>query len=373
MPDERKEGFPQMSRARTRDVAALVVVLCAVIPFEARADLDLKFYGDTSFGVRNHSDVSNGFTASRLELFPSASSDRVTFLAELMAESGEDNEIRMDLERVQIAYLFSNWLRARAGRMHTAFGYYNDGYHHGRFFELTTGRPQLVSFEDDGGLLVAHLVGVAIDGQVALGRAGDLHYDLETGNGRGRVVEEVAVFQARKSNKMVNFRLRFLPNALEGLMIGGNAAVDQIPRAAPATATDPMPLGIPNDMREILWGAHLVYQQHHVHFLAEGAAIIHKEDVTSATYRHYGGFVEAGYSIGDFTPYARYEHIKFAATPDPFYQTGPLAGLSTYRAGRIGVKWIATENIALKLEGETTATSVGPSIQSAVAQCAFGF
>jgi len=356
-----------------RDVAAFTFVSISAISFQARADLDLKFYGDTSFGVRNHSDVSNGFTASRLELFPTASTDRVSFLAELMAEAGEDNEIGVDLERVQVAYLFSNWLRVRAGRMHTAFGYYNDGYHHGRFFELTTGRPQLVSFEDEFGLLVAHLVGVAIDGQVPLGGAGDLHYDLETGNGRGHVLQEVAVLQARKSNKMFNFRLRFLPNALEGLMIGGNVATDQIPRAPPPTAADPMPAGVPNDIREVLWGAHVVYQQHQIHFIAEGAAIVHKEDVTSTVYRHYGGFIEAGYSIGDFTPYARYEHIKFASRLDPFYQLGPLAGLSEYKDGRAGVKWIATENIALKIEGETTITGIGPSIQAGTLQCAFGF
>jgi hypothetical protein len=362
-----------MSRPRTRDVAALSAFLLATVPLDARADLDLKFYGDTSFGVRNHSEVSNGFTASRLELFPTASLDRVTFLAELMAESGDNNEIAIDLERVQVAYLFSNWLRVRAGRMHTAFGYYNDAYHHGRFFEMTTGRPQLVDFEDEGGLLVAHLVGVAVDGQVALGSAGDLHYDLETGNGRGRVVGEVAVFQARKSAKMVNLRLRFLPNALEGFMIGGNIAIDKIPRAADPTLTDPLPAGILHDMREIVAGAHVVYQQHHVHFIAEGAAILHDEEVTSAAYRHYGGFVEGGYSIGDFTPYARYEHIKFAAVLDPFYQTGPLAGLSSYGAGRIGVKWVATENIALKLEGQTTATGIGPSVQAGMVQCAFGF
>jgi len=323
----------------------------------SRADVDLKFYGDTSFGVRNHSDVSNGFTASRLELFPTASADRVSFLAELMAEGGDTNEISVDLERVQVSYLFANWLRVRGGRMHTAFGYYNDAYHHGRFFELTTGRPQLVSFEDEGGVLVAHLVGVALDGQVPLGAVGDLHYDAEAGNGRGYVVDEVAILQARKSNKMFNFRLRFLPNALEGLMIGGNFTIDQIPKAPPATPSEPMPLGIPNDMREIVVGAHLVYQGHQVHLIAEGAAILHKEDVTSSMYRHYGGFVEAGYSIGDFTPYARYEHIKFASSVDPFYQTGPLAGVSGFGEARVGVKWAAAENIALKLEGRTTETA----------------
>ena len=362
-----------MAQPRKRGVAARTAVLLCLISAPAGADLDLKFYGDTAFGVRNQSDVSNGFSAARLELFPTASTDRVTFLAEIMAEANEENEVALEVERVQVSYLFSNWLRVRAGRMHTAFGYYNDAYHHGRFFEVTTGRPQLVNFEDEGGLLVAHLVGVGLDGQVALGTAGDLHYDVETGNGRGRIVDEVAILQARKSNKMFNFRLRFLPNPLEGLMIGANFAIDQIPRAAAPTMAEPMPPGIPNDMRETVWGAHLVYQQHQVHFIAEGAAILHSEEVTGRVFHHYGGFVEAGYSIRDFTPYARYEHIRFDDVADPFYQTGPLAGLSEYRDGRIGVKWIATENIALKLEGEITKTSIGPAVRAGTLQCAFGF
>src|SRR5439155_6889228 len=165
------KGLPDMSRA-LGVVSWLVGVLVAIVPFAAFADVDLKFYGDTSFGVRNHSDVSNGFTASRLELFPTASTDRVSFLAELMAEGGDTNEISVDLERVQVSYLFSNWLRVRAGRMHTAFGYYNDGYHHGRFFVLTTERPKLVGFEDEGGVLAAHLAGVALDGDSPVGAAG---------------------------------------------------------------------------------------------------------------------------------------------------------------------------------------------------------
>jgi hypothetical protein len=47
--------------------------------------------------------------------------------------------------------------------------------------------------------------------------------------------------------------------------------------------------------------------------------------------------------------------------------------LSQYKDGRAGVKWIATENIALKIEGETTITGIGPSIQTGTLQCAFGF
>jgi hypothetical protein len=340
----------------------------------ARADMDLKFYGDTSFGVRNHSNVSNSFSAAALELFPTANVDRASFLAELMAEAGEDNVLVMDLERVQIAYLFADWLRVRAGRMHTAFGFYNDGYHHAKFFQLTTGRPQLVSFEDEGGLLAAHLVGVGVDGQFALGEALDLHYDVEAGNGRGNIVDEVTIAQAKKSNKMFNFRLRLLPSFLEGLIVGANFTVDEIPPALPPEMPGaPPPAGIPNRMRELVWGAHVAYREHHVHVIAEGATILHKEEVTNANYRHYGGFLELGYAFGDFLPYARYEHIKLASVPDPFFVTGPLGNVGTFRDGRVGLKWVPTENIALKLEGRATKIDESDVVLATELQCAFGF
>jgi len=353
---------------------AVVAALVVLVGSPARADVELKFYGDTSFGVRNHSDVSNSFTAAALELFPTATVDRASFLAELMAEAGEDNVLVMDLERVQVAYLFADWLRIRAGRMHTAFGFYNDAYHHAKLFQLTTERPQLVSFEDDGGLLAAHLVGVGFDGQFPLGEALDLHYDIEAGNGRGNIVDEVAIAQAKKSNKMFNFRLRLLPSFLEGLIVGASFTIDEIPPALPPESpTAPPPPGIPHRMRELVFGPHVAYREHHVHVIAEGAAIFHKEEVTNLEYRHYGGFVELGYAFGDFLPYARYEHIKFASIPDPFYLTGPLGNVTVYRDGRVGLKWVPTENIALKLEGRATKISEDDVILASELQCAFGF
>jgi hypothetical protein len=371
--DIAREGA-RRSRRQVTASAAIFATMVALVTSQAHADVDLKFYGDTSFGVRNHSDVSNSFAAAELELFPTATVDRASFLAELMAEAGEDNVLVMDLERVQVAYLFADWLRVRTGRMHTAFGYYNDGYHHAKFFQLTTGRPQLVSFEDEGGLLAAHLVGVGVDGQVSLGEALDLHYDVEAGNGRGNIVDEVTIAQAKKSNKMFNVRLRLLPSFLEGLIVGANFTVDEIPPALPPESPGaPPPPGIPNRMRELVWGAHVAYREHHVHVIAEGAAIIHKEEVTNRTYRHYGGFVEIGYALGDFLPYARYEHIKFASIPDPFFLTGSLGSPSVFRDTRVGLKWVPTENIALKLEGRTTKIGDGDAIMAAELQCAFGF
>lgn len=80
-------------------------------------------YGDTQFDVRNHAAVHDSFAAAHLDVFATADVGKLSFLGETFFESGEGNEFAVDVERVQISYLFSNSLRVRAGRTHTAFGY----------------------------------------------------------------------------------------------------------------------------------------------------------------------------------------------------------------------------------------------------------
>src|SRR5450755_2778427 len=177
--------------------------------------INFKIYGDTQFRVQNHAAVHDSFATAHIDLFPTADVGKLSFLSEIFFEAGDSNEFSVDIERLQIAYLFSNWLRLRAGRTHTAFGYYNDTYHHGNLFELTTDRPYAVNFEDEGGLIGAHLVGVGIDGTFDTG-AGSFRYDLETGNGRLGDVTAVALDHAEKDDKLVNLRLRWLP--IDGLI-----------------------------------------------------------------------------------------------------------------------------------------------------------
>jgi hypothetical protein len=352
-------------------------VLLAATPARADDDdsaVDLRIYGDTGFTVRNHANVKDSFDAARLDFFPTASIDRLSFLAEAVFEAGENNEFGIDVERMQVAYLFADWFRLKAGRMHTAYGYYNDAYHHGKIFELATDRPFAAQFEDGAGLLQAHIVGAAADGKIPLGSALDVHYDVEVGNGRGFSLDEVSVLNARKNDKMVNARLRLLPHFLEGLIIGGNIFRDEIPAApAPATPATP-PTGVANSLREIVVGAHVAYMEHGFHVILEGSYISHKDEVLGTKYADYSGFVEFGYTIGTVTPYTRTEHILFDAKLDPLYQEVPLyQNAQSLDDVRLGVKWAATENLALKLEGRTLRVHPGLNQQSGTIQVAFGF
>ncbi|HEY4015694.1 MAG TPA: hypothetical protein VGM06_20280 [Polyangiaceae bacterium] len=352
-------------------------------------DTEVRFYGDASYSVFSSTSassraspdlfpsVSNSFDAAHFEIFPTASFDRLSFLAEVMFESDrEANEFDIDVERIQAMYLFSDALRVKVGRVHTAFGYYNDTYHHARIFDLTTDRPYLTNFEDSGGIIPAHIVGAGIDGKWTLGAAGDFTYNLDVGNARLPDITAVPVALSAQGEKAANLRLRFLPTFLSGAIVGINAMYEDVPAGSVAgTGGALASVGSPDHLQETDLGVHLVLMHGGIHFILEGAYIRHYDFRTGGIFQNYGGFVEAGYSFGDFTPYARYEGFQFDSAGDPLFENGPflLAGTGMLNDGRVGLKWLPNEHVALKVEGRFLKTDLGPGQATGTLQCAFGF
>jgi hypothetical protein len=364
-------------------------------PFGATAaalDLQLKLYGDTAFAVRdaanqpwqtgtsNPNVYANGinasFAAPRLDLFGTASIDKLNFVSEIMFDA-YNNSIGVDIERMQLSYLVGDWLRITAGRKHMAWGYYNDTFHHGNIFELTTGRPYSVNFEDSFGLVMSHLVGVSVDGTFKVGD-GQVRYDLEIGNSRSKDVTAVPLEYAEGSQPTVNARLRWMP--VDGLIVGVNGMRDVIPAfASGASGVASRP-----EVEELVAGAHVVYTEHHVLLDAEAFAMQHTPNGASAK-SIYGGFAELGYTIKALTPYVRGEYIRFPSGGDPAFQystadaQGALLSANSVYLGvqdfadlRIGLKWLVMPQLALKLEGDRIGRD-GTHQEIATVKAAFGF
>jgi len=358
----------------------------------AATDLTLKLYGDTGLAVRDASgqpwttytsnanvyapNVNFGFFATRLDLFGSASVDRLSFLTEIMFE-GIKNGIGVDVERLQVSYLFGDWLRITAGRKHLSWGYYNDTYHHGNIFELTTGRPYSVDFEDSFGLVMAHLIGVAIDGTFRVGKT-SIRYDAEVGNPRTADITAVPVQYAEDGQPTVNARLRWMP--IDDLILGINGMRDVIPTLASGTAG----IAARPETEELVFGAHAVYTEHHLLIDAEGFAMKHNPNGAEST-SIYGAFAELGYTFGAFTPYVRPEFIRFPASRDLVFQylaadpegqivgsSSPYTGVQNFFDLRVGVKWMALPQLALKLEGDRLGRD-GLHQEVATVKVAFGF
>ena len=320
----------------------------------AHADTEFSLYGDTDGVVKTtgtRAGTADSFAAAKLDLFTTTTIARWSFLAETMFEAGSDNAYSLDVERVEVGYLYKDWLRIFAGRFHTAIGYYNDAFHHGAFFMVPVGRPTMVEFEDGGGLIPAHNIGVHADGRFELGDD-HLRYDVEIANGRAADPLEIQNNHDGNRPKAVNVRLRYeFAGALEGLLVGGNLYFDSIPANTMAASSE---TGFPfhfGPLHEWIVGAHAAYFEHEIHFVAEAMAIQHTELDTGVRHRTYAAFAEAGHTFDTLTPYVRYEWTRFPGEGDPYFLKTSVDG---YTVASAGVKHNTTENIALKLQAGVT-------------------
>jgi Gram-negative porin len=361
-----RASFPRTAVCGMGALAGAVVGLCLSARSATGAEIGLNLYGDVDYVVTHQTETTNSFQTPRFEIFSTASEGRLSFLAETMFEAGGNNEFSIDMERVEVAYLFADWFRLHVGRFHTAMGYYNDAYHHGRYFQTTVDRPEMVRFEDEGGLIPAHSVGLHADGRLSLRRAGSLRYDIELANGRGSAPDEVTSLVDHNNAKAFNLRLRYEPAFLDGLIFGVNAYFDDIP----AAGADPLMPTITN-VGERIYGAHLVYLENDIHFISEFLRIEHR--TPGANGNTHAGFVEAGYTFGSFTPYLRYEKVSFPSVLDPFFAQSPLGLRGSFSSILGGVRFLASENIALKAEGGRITPVTGSAINSLAFQCAFAF
>jgi hypothetical protein len=116
-------------------------------------------------------------------LFSSKLSDHLSFLAELVLGPDTTNVFAPDLERYTLTYKVNRYFSAGVGRFHTSIGYYNTAYHHGNWFSTAEGRPIMYLFEDSGGILPVHMVGVNLAGEVPGTEKLGLHWIAELGNG----------------------------------------------------------------------------------------------------------------------------------------------------------------------------------------------
>src|SRR4051794_5637479 len=200
----------------------------------SRTLLRMRGFGDISFhGNTQHGDTTT-FSLGQLDLFVTSDvSDKFKFLSEIVFEggpsniygntTGEPNSFSVDVERYLLQYSHNDYLNISAGRGHTSIGYYNTTYHHSSWLQTTTGRPFLFDFEDHGGILPIHMVGVSATGQIPSGSLG-LHYVAEVGNGRAsrQPIDQEPVQNVvdDQNHKAYNLALFARPENIRGLQTG---------------------------------------------------------------------------------------------------------------------------------------------------------
>src|ERR1700722_7369265 len=301
------------------------------------------------------------FQAGEFDLFiTSKLSERLSFLAEVVLGPDDTNVFGLDIERYQLTYKQNRYLAATAGRFHTSIGYYNTAYHHGVWFSTAEGRPIMYLFEDSGGILPVHMVGVNLTGAVPhTGKLG-LHYVAEVGNGltsntNNLAIESVQNFVSDRNAKATNVAAYIRPEMVPGLQIGGSWYHDRLYPSGEAGVT------------QNIESAYVVYLTPNWEFLNEAVLQTNKQDGIIAPFRSPMSYIQAARKFGIYKPYFRYQYVR-DHLGDPL---NLLVG--TYYGPSAGLRIDFAEYAAFKLQYNHLYQSTRMAGNGLNAQVAFTF
>ena len=177
-------------------------------------------FGDLGYSNSNATTRSaSGFGLGQMDLFVTSNLSRhLGVLIETVHEADGDG-IAVNVERFLFQYWQSRYLNVDVGRHHSAIGYYNTDYQHGKWFQTAATRPRLFEFEDKGGLLPIHNVGLSFHGAIP-SRSLHLHYVVEVGYGRDNESKGVQISRAVTPGKSLNVAVQARPRRAVGLELG---------------------------------------------------------------------------------------------------------------------------------------------------------
>ncbi|HLK57642.1 MAG TPA: zinc ribbon domain-containing protein [Chthonomonadaceae bacterium] len=332
----------------------------------AQTKMRIIAFMDTSFhatnGVSNVVGAPTGknsaFQLGEFDLFmTSRLSDKMNVLAEtVIAPDTSANTYGIEVERLLLNYRVNDYLNLGFGRYHTHVGYYSTAYHHGTVLQTAATRPFLFKFEDDGGPLPIHNVGVAADGALPSGKLG-LRYVFEVGNGRTSSsldANPVQNFNTDTSDKAINLALIAHPDNVPGLEYGVSAYHDRL-----------VPTGAPS-IDEWIYTGHVVYQNPNFEWLNEAVLIQHTPKGTGS-FLTPGFYSQIARQFGLWRPYVRFEYIN-SPLDEPFR---PDIGLMY--GPHIGVKYDINAYANMKFEFAHTARNTGSPIDEWFTTLGFTF
>ena len=309
-------------------------------------------------GVAPHS----SFRAGEFDLFiTSQLSDKLSFVSEAVFSSDQTNNFEVDLERFILTYRPNQYFQIGAGRYHSAIGYYNTAYHHGLWFSTATGRPFMDYFEDSGGVLPVHEVGITTTGRVPGLSKLNLHWIAEIGNGSAEFGsanygDGVQNFASDRNKKDANLALYVRPQRFPGLQMGGSYMWGGI-----------VPVATGIHMIQNVASAYVVYIDGKWEFLNEAVLLRHQLPDGGRSWNSPMGYTQISRAFGIYRPYFRFQEVNIPNN-DP---ASPFVG--RYEGPSVGMRFDFFTYAALKLQYNRVYLRNQPTENGFETQVAFTF
>lgn len=319
--------------------------------------LQIRGFADMQYRASDAEGSRHGFMLGQFDLFiTSRISEKLSVLSEVVLQAGVNNAFAVSVERILLQYAARDYLNVGFGRYHTAIGYYNTAYHHGSWFETATGRPITFAFEDRGGILPIHNVGLTVNGRIPSGKL-RLGYIAEIGNGRrpfAPVYQSVQNVVEDNNGKAVNLGLIAKPDWVPGLQTGISVYRDRL-----------TPEGLPK-IKQTIVAAHAVYQTRKFELLNE-ALVVRNSQGRDESFHTPSFYTQISHQWGKARPYFRYQYLNVPKSDPLFSSVGRVNGPS------FGLRYDVSEFAALKGQYDRTAGRESASTNGLTLQLAFTF
>jgi hypothetical protein len=275
-----------------------------------------------------------------------------SYVAEIGFEADQaTNGVGVDLERAQVSFVPNDNFAFIAGRTHAMLGYYNTAFHHGTWFQTTIDRPRIFQFEDSGGPLPIHNVGVAAMGRIPSGKLG-LHWLAELGNGKQTYSVQATVTPANvladHNGKATNLGFYARPERWSGLQTGFNwyrGSLVPVLSMLPAYGSENFPFSnAAGNYRQDIFLGHLVYITPSFEFMVEDAEIRDLPRGSASPLYTSGGYAQVSRAFHAYRPYFRYEWLN------PNFNDPNNAWVGRTVGPDVGLRWDINTFIALKAE-----------------------
>jgi hypothetical protein len=305
--------------------------------------IPLRGFADVGYGQRTGT-IRKGFNLGSLDFYLAPSfGGGFRGLAELIFETGSQGGLATDLERLQVGYDVNDLLTLWVGRFHTPYGYWNNAFHHGAQIQTSILRPRFIAFEDNGGVLPAHSVGIWGTGKtdIAIGKltyngyvANSQTIELQNGAGSGVLSPNTGGTPNGRATLGGSLGIRF-DGALKGLETGAHWLRSTIDDDA----------AVINRTRVSMFGGYLVYDEGDWEIIGETYQFRNRSAGKSFTSN--ASFLQVGRVVGTFTIFGRAEKARLDQA-DPYFQQQE-SGRSYSRVSS-GIKFDLTPSAALKFE-----------------------
>ena len=320
-----------------------LVMVCCLFSLPATAVTFNAFF-DVVFESSDSAGKVSGFELGKLDLWGSHVLDedrRIKAFFELVIEESSIGDFKFEPERLWMEYAVNQQLKIRAGRFHTALGYWNRTFHHGAHMQTSVFRPLFLEFEDEAlAMLPSHTVGVMVLANFKPA-AGNLHLELQAGNGSYYDGVQLNPNSSGDvdNNKAIATRVVFSPDYFQGLGLGLSYYTSAVSEDSAGN--------IIKLVDQTIVAGELSYNQNNTEIILEYFSI-NNEDTAGISRTSTAWYAHGAYTIFDiWTPYVRYETLEDIDLSDPYFNR---LGTFRYEHAIFGVRYDLADNSSIKIE-----------------------